>query len=294
MFRWHDELPPELMQNPPRKDVVEGKSLSKLTAFLWKHTNFYRMHLLYFILLDLLGAFLIWLTPASGQKIRFIDALYSATSAITCTGLVPVLMGTFSTFGQCVLLFLILLGGQVFTSLLPVLIRRYYFHKTIKEINTRNRKDEDVENAGNLIGESAVDKSKPPSANEESSSHLPLDLAIPTNDGEEITVEASPLTYGISNKRNVKAVAAAYSEANRVVAKKQSGNEAFPSSFTWSGETAHIEGERMKLIWKLIKGDQIAQKEDQNLKEENQDPEKEEENKTGIVQSANLRTEEYK
>ena len=48
----------------------------------------------------------------SGDSLRFVDALFTATSAVCVTGLVVVDTGTyFSVFGQSVILLLIQIGG---------------------------------------------------------------------------------------------------------------------------------------------------------------------------------------
>jgi len=70
--------------------------------------------LLGFILIILVGAFLLTLPIASSKGISqcFIDALFTATSAVTTTGLVVVDTGSFySLFGQIVILILFQIGG---------------------------------------------------------------------------------------------------------------------------------------------------------------------------------------
>ncbi len=76
-----------------------------------------------FVLAILVGGILLWL-PASarGGRVAFIDALFTATSAVCVTGLVSVDTATaFSGFGQTVILALIQLGGlgiMTFSSLI--------------------------------------------------------------------------------------------------------------------------------------------------------------------------------
>ncbi|CAI5966915.1 unnamed protein product [Closterium sp. NIES-65] len=73
-------------------------------------------------------------TPAGSLgKISFIDALFNCTSALTVTGLASVRMNVFSTFDQVLLLLLMMIGSAIFTSLVPVLIRRHYFLKHLRE-----------------------------------------------------------------------------------------------------------------------------------------------------------------
>jgi len=66
------------------------------------------------------GAFLLMLPIASksGESLRFLDALFTATSAVCVTGLVVVDTGTYFTrFGQAVIIFLIQIGGLGFMTL---------------------------------------------------------------------------------------------------------------------------------------------------------------------------------
>jgi trk system potassium uptake protein TrkH len=73
-----------------------------------------------FALIILLGAQLLTLPIASadGQPTRWIDALFTATSATCVTGLVVVDTGTYySTFGQLVILALIQVGGLGFMTM---------------------------------------------------------------------------------------------------------------------------------------------------------------------------------
>ncbi|MFZ5755207.1 MAG: hypothetical protein ACOY3J_13355, partial [Bacillota bacterium] len=73
-----------------------------------------RILVLGFALLILIGALLLTLPVATlnGQGLNFLDALFTATSAVCVTGLVVVDTGTyFTTFGQVVILLLIQVGG---------------------------------------------------------------------------------------------------------------------------------------------------------------------------------------
>ncbi len=83
-----------------------------------------------FIAIILIGALLLMTPMASRDGIgaKPLDALFTATSATCVTGLVSVDTGSFySTFGQCVILFLIQIGGLGFMSmavLLSIIVRR--------------------------------------------------------------------------------------------------------------------------------------------------------------------------
>lgn len=73
-----------------------------------------------FALIILLGSFLLMLpmSNANGESLRFIDALFTATSATCVTGLVVVDTGThFTVFGQVIILCLIQVGGLGFMTM---------------------------------------------------------------------------------------------------------------------------------------------------------------------------------
>ena len=81
-----------------------------------------------FFIIDLLGAFLLMLPKATTQgDIHFIDALFTATSAVCVTGLAVLdTSKDFTTFGQSIILFLIQLGGLgilTFTSFFAFFFR---------------------------------------------------------------------------------------------------------------------------------------------------------------------------
>lgn len=84
-----------------------------LNPYRW-HLSTYQILVLGFAGLILSGVALL-MTPyasKSGDSLRFVDALFTATSAVCVTGLVVVDTGTyFSVFGQSVILLLIQIGG---------------------------------------------------------------------------------------------------------------------------------------------------------------------------------------
>ena len=80
-----------------------------------------------FLFLMFFGAVLLMLPKATTENIRFIDALFTATSAVSVTGLVVVDTGSaFTIMGQIIILVLIQLGGLgmlTFTNLFGFLFR---------------------------------------------------------------------------------------------------------------------------------------------------------------------------
>ncbi len=89
-----------------------------------------RILVLGFAGLILLGALFLTLPAATmnGQGLNFLDALFTATSAVCVTGLVVVDTGTyFTTFGQVVILLLIQVGGlgfMTFATLFAIILGR--------------------------------------------------------------------------------------------------------------------------------------------------------------------------
>lgn len=81
-----------------------------------------------FLGLILLGAFILWLPVSTHEGISFIDALFTATSAVCVTGLTVVdTSTTFTLFGQIVIMLLIQVGGIGFVTiaiLIAVLLGR--------------------------------------------------------------------------------------------------------------------------------------------------------------------------
>lgn len=68
--------------------------------------------ILSFLFIILLGALLLMMPKATTQSISFVDALFTATSAVCVTGLIVVDTATdFTTFGQVIIIGLIQIGG---------------------------------------------------------------------------------------------------------------------------------------------------------------------------------------
>ncbi len=92
-----------------------------------------------FAALSLLGAFLLWLPVAAepGQAISFIDALFTATSAVCVTGLIVVdVPNAFSTFGEVTLMLLIFAGGLGYMTLSTVLVAALGRKLSVRERST--------------------------------------------------------------------------------------------------------------------------------------------------------------
>ena len=90
-----------------------------------------------FALIILIGALLLRLPISTqGEAVSFVDALFTATSAVTVTGLtVSSTAETYSLFGQFIILLLLQVGGIGFVSLSVVLFRlagrQVVFHERV-------------------------------------------------------------------------------------------------------------------------------------------------------------------
>nr|WP_267512554.1 TrkH family potassium uptake protein [Borreliella garinii] len=73
----------------------------------------------YFVLIMLIGSLLLMLPISWGGdgKLAYIDALFTAVSAVSITGLITVKIESFSTFGFILIMLLIQLGGLGFISI---------------------------------------------------------------------------------------------------------------------------------------------------------------------------------
>jgi trk system potassium uptake protein TrkH len=86
----------------------------QITGLLYKKLSPLRILVLGFILITLTGTLLLMLPEASvnGTSQSFVDALFTATSGVSTTGLIVVDTGSYYTiFGQIVILILIQIGG---------------------------------------------------------------------------------------------------------------------------------------------------------------------------------------
>ncbi|KAH7065156.1 potassium transport protein 1 [Macrophomina phaseolina] len=110
------------------------------------HLNFYRMHMLYFIAVILVGSVIVYgagladdSNQINGDSLRYIDALFLCCSAMTTTGLNSVNLGSLTGFQQAVLCILLIIGTVPFVSSFVVVIRRHYFHRKLADVVQHSR-----------------------------------------------------------------------------------------------------------------------------------------------------------
>eukprot|EP00667_Euglena_gracilis_P005617 EG_transcript_5650 len=101
-----------------------------LPQFVRNRLTFFRVHFLYFVLLGLLGAVLIY---AIEDEVPFIDALFMAVSASTLTGLTTRDISVWSLNSQAILFLLIGLGSQIVLTTVPIALRRYYYRRGLQQ-----------------------------------------------------------------------------------------------------------------------------------------------------------------
>lgn len=113
--------------------ILTRSSKNKIFA----HLTTARLLLFGFLSVIILGTLLLLLpfSTQKGKSISFIDALFTATSATCVTGLsvVPT-AGTFSAFGQVVILILIQIGGLGFMA-----ITSFFYSMLSKKLSLRRR-----------------------------------------------------------------------------------------------------------------------------------------------------------
>ena len=100
-----------------------------------QHFNFFRLHLLLFIVVPLLASLIFyWLNDARDDNeafVSYIDSLFLCVSAATVAGLFPVVLSNIEVGQQVILAILTAIGSYSFVSTALVLIRRHYFLKTM-------------------------------------------------------------------------------------------------------------------------------------------------------------------
>ncbi|ENI10403.1 hypothetical protein COCC4DRAFT_35347 [Bipolaris maydis ATCC 48331] len=155
----HDDTDESIMTDPleelqsPRKAKDDFIKYMKNEVF---RLNFYRAHMLYFIVVIFLSSLVVYgQGRADGPKelgsahITYTDALFLCCSAMTTTGLNPVDLGPLSGYQQATFAILMMVGNIPFVSAAVVLIRRALFRKkladVVKHSHTMQRLVQDIE-----------------------------------------------------------------------------------------------------------------------------------------------------
>ena len=102
--------------------------------------NFYRVHLIYFLLTTILSSIIMYGSGINGNsddaqvqfRLRYIDAIFLCASAMTNAGLNTVNLNDLTGFQQAILFFLILIGNVTVTTNAAIWVRRYFFREHLK------------------------------------------------------------------------------------------------------------------------------------------------------------------
>ena len=108
----------------------------------WFQLNFYRAHVLYFLLTIIIASIIMYGSGINGNsdnaealfKLRYIDAIFLCASAMTAAGLNSVNLSYLTAFQQSILFALTLLGNVTVVSNGAVWIRWYYLRKHMKDV----------------------------------------------------------------------------------------------------------------------------------------------------------------
>ena len=144
----------------PSTDQNDGRK--RWVATIAESLNFFRVHLLLFVLIPLLFSLIFyWLNAArtsSQPFVSFTDSLLFCYSAATVAGFSPMVVSNLNVGQQIILALLSAAGSYSFSSVVMVLIRRYYFHK---EMVKKLAKRADEEMKGRREDEPASNGEKP-------------------------------------------------------------------------------------------------------------------------------------
>lgn len=102
--------------------------------------NFLTLHYAYFTFTSLLTAIILWGSSTPFRSVKFIDAFFLTSSAMTEAGLNTVNLSTLNTFQQVILFLLIILGSAIFVSAFVVFVRLRSFDKEFETVIRRRRK----------------------------------------------------------------------------------------------------------------------------------------------------------
>jgi len=86
--------------------------LGRIALYLKKNLNYFRLHMLYFIVMCIFGGLLLWISETG--HISYTNALSTITSAMCVTGLSVVDVYELGVVSQFIILLWILLGSSVF------------------------------------------------------------------------------------------------------------------------------------------------------------------------------------
>ncbi|KAL7010097.1 hypothetical protein EMMF5_000116 [Cystobasidiomycetes sp. EMM_F5] len=125
-----DELDDE--ESPPTFRGKAHRILRRFIRWCGESLNFYRIHLLFFTITPIIAAAFMYAWDESNND--FANHLTLAVSAMTVTGLNPILMQDIATWQQAIAFFLSCIGSTTGVSLITILIRRHFFRKRFESL----------------------------------------------------------------------------------------------------------------------------------------------------------------
>lgn len=118
----------------------------------WLGMNFYRGHIIYFLLTIIVSSIIMYGSGINGSsddteasfKLRYIDAIFLCTSAMTNAGLATINLNNVTGFQQSILCILILMGNVTVTTNATVWVRRYFLRKYMMEFLKHSKAAQEI------------------------------------------------------------------------------------------------------------------------------------------------------
>ncbi|GAA5951506.1 hypothetical protein JCM21900_001587 [Sporobolomyces salmonicolor] len=125
---------------------------NKVSAISSEHLNFYRLHLIIFIIVPFVASGIFYASngPSPENQILYIDALFMCVSCMTVTGLNSVLLARLTVWQQVILFLLMTIGSTSFVSIIVILVRRQFFRNKFEYMVAN---DESARRRVNEVGE---------------------------------------------------------------------------------------------------------------------------------------------
>lgn len=114
------------------------EAVRRAIATFWEnHVHFIELHYLYIGFMIFLSSGLYYCQP--GTSWNYIDALFTATTGVTNTGLNVIDMSALSTFQILIMLFNSFIASHVAVSYIVLVVRKHYFSKRFEDILLFNK-----------------------------------------------------------------------------------------------------------------------------------------------------------
>ncbi|KYQ91832.1 transmembrane protein [Tieghemostelium lacteum] len=114
-------------------NILSKRLVHRIFLFLDKN-YYFRLHLLYFVIVGFLGGCIL---KGCQSEAKFIDTLYISFSSLTGTGLSSVDIAKWNTLSLVIVMLLVQLGSIVTLTLPIIIIRRYYLKRLIDHVSKK-------------------------------------------------------------------------------------------------------------------------------------------------------------